>query len=266
MCGMRRASTRVVQAAALMAGVQYGPSVLTLGAWGSLRALPFDLCRWQGPRGGPTAAGSADDRAVALTFDDGPDPDSTPLVLDRLDQLGLVATFFCLGWRVEQSPGLVAEILRRGHQVETHGYRHGHHLGHGPGWVADDLRKAKDAMAASGLEPTWYRPTYGQLTGSTLWMARRLGWRLVLWSAWGREWATTDPHAVVDRVDRRLRPGAIVLLHDSDHYGPPGMARVALEALEPLAERLAARGLGARTLDGLCPVAAAKRGAVPGVG
>lgn len=221
---------------------QYVPSTVTLGQWTSLPALPGGLCRWQGP---------ADRPQVALTFDDGPHPEATPAVLDRLDELGLRATFFPLGSLAEDHPDLVAEVLRRGHQLGTHGYHHRHHLARTPGWVRADLAAADRAMAALDVHPTWYRPSYGQATGATLLAARRQGWRTVLWSAWGREWATDDPGRVAALVARRLRPGAVVLLHDNDAFGPPDMWRVGLGALEAVAAELDRRRLSAVTMDEL---------------
>jgi len=225
---------------------QYVPSVLALGQWSSWRRVPGEVCRWRGP-----SRACGDRPAVALTFDDGPDPHGTPAVLDQLDALGLRATFFCLGERAERFEDLVAEIGRRGLQIETHGHRHEHHLARTPGWVGRDLAAARRAMEGCRVSPRWYRPTYGQLTGSTLVAARLQGWGLVLWSAWGREWTTSDPARVVANVSRGLGPGAIVLLHDSDRFGPDGMADVARRALAPLADELERRGLAAVTLDQL---------------
>jgi peptidoglycan/xylan/chitin deacetylase (PgdA/CDA1 family) len=188
---------------------------------------------------------------VSLTFDDGPSPDTTPLVLDRLDELGLVATFFCLGSLVEVNPDLVGEVLRRGHQVEVHGHQHEHHFLHTPWWVSDDLDAAVDALTAAGAPPKWFRPPFGQTTGGTMLAARRHGLGLVLWSAWGREWAEPDAISVARRVCRQLTGGAIVLLHDTDSYSPPGSCRRAIEALRPIASYLDENGLNAVTLDQL---------------
>lgn len=242
------AATTAGRWAALTAGAalsaQYVPSTVALGQWAPWAALPGGLCRWRGP---------AERAAMALTFDDGPHPEATPAVLDRLEALGLRATFFMLGTEVERYPDLVHEVARRGHLVASHGHRHRHHLTRPPRWVAADLARAADRLAGLGFWPRWYRPSYGQATGATLWLARRRGWQSVLWSAWGREWATDDPAAVVQRIGRRLRPGAIVLLHDSDRYGTPGMWRLGLEALGPVAELADRRGLQAMTLDELNP-------------
>jgi len=181
---------------------------------------------------------------------------STPRILDRLDQLGLGATFFCLGQLVDRDPDLAVEIRHRGHQVETHGYRHVHHFTRGPGWVRSDLEAALEALGRSGFAPRWYRPPYGQITAGTAIAAGLRRLNTVLWSAWGREWTTSDPAAVVARVKRGLAPGSIVLLHDSDFLSRAGTARVVEEALGPLADELDRRGLKTVTLDELVGAAA----------
>lgn len=222
--------------------VQYLPSTVTLGQWASLQALPGGLCRWQGPAGRGQ---------VALTFDDGPSPEATPAVLDRLDELGLRATFFPLASMAEREPDLLGEVVRRGHQVGVHGYDHFHHLTATPVRIWADLVRADRVLQSLGVRPTWYRPSYGQATGTTLVAARARRWRTVLWSAWGREWTTRDPHEVAARIARRLRPGAVVLLHDHDAFGAEGMWRVGLGALEEVAAELERRRLSAVTLDEL---------------
>lgn len=232
---------------ALAAGAlaaQYLPSTVTLGQWTSLQALPGGLCRWQGP---------TDGGRVALTFDDGPSPEATPAVLDRLDDLGLRGTFFPLGSLAEREPDLIGEIVRRGHQIGVHGHDHFHHLARSPAWVWTDLGRADRAMQSVGIFPTWYRPSYGQATGSTLVAARLRGWRTVLWSAWGREWTTKDHHEVAARIASRLRPGSVVLLHDNDSFGTAGMWRVGLAALDEVAAELERRRLEAVTMDELVP-------------
>jgi peptidoglycan/xylan/chitin deacetylase (PgdA/CDA1 family) len=217
------------------------PSVVSLGQWLPVRALPGGWCRWRGP----AAA------RVALTFDDGPDPDLTPKLLDRLDDLELRATFFCLGEHAAAHPDLVREAVRRGHQVETHGHRHEHHFARRPAWIRADLDAAVDALGAAGVRPRWFRPPYGQTTGPTMVEARRHHLELVLWSVWGREWDEPDAAHVAHRVGAALEPGAIVLLHDRDVDSPPGSAQRALDALESIVGELDRRRLSAVTLDTL---------------
>ena len=220
----------------------YLPSVCVLGQWSPipLGALPFGWCRWRVP---------ASSGAVALTLDDGPSPDATPRTLDLLDELDMRATFFVLGSQAEAHPELIGEILRRGHGVGSHGYVHEHHLLHSPAWIRRDLDRSVAALEALGCRPRWYRPTYGQLTARTILEARRNDMEVVLWSAWGREWAETDPAPVIGRLERKLEPGAIVLLHDTDVRCPPGTAARTRATLRLLTARLDEMSLRAVTLD-----------------
>lgn len=220
------------------------PSTLVLGQWLSRGALPFGLCRWRG---------TLDGNSIAITFDDGPDPTGTPAILDRLDDLGWQATFFMLGDQVERWPELAAEVANRGHEIATHGYAHRHHLASSPGWIWRDLARAVRTMDDVALRCRWYRPTYGQVTGTTLVAARAMGLSPVLWSAWGREWTTVDPLAVSRRIEHRIGPGGIVLLHDSDAHGPAGMWRGALGALDELARAFERRRLCPVTMSQLVP-------------
>ncbi len=226
------------------------PSALALGTWTSLRRAPGGLCHWRLARAESGSDGERG-RSIALTFDDGPSEDSTPHILDRLDRLGLSATFFCLGSMVDCSPELVGEIARRGHSIATHGYSHEPHLLRSPLWVTRDLAAAKGSMATAGAGVRWFRPPYGVVSGTTILASRRLGMGIVLWSAWGREWADPEPRAVAERICRRLEPGAIVLLHDADSTSPPGTWKVTFEALGHIADEIHARGLETVSVDAL---------------
>jgi len=182
---------------------------------------------------------------VAVTFDDGPQPESTPAFLEALDRLGWKATFFMLGSMVDRSPGLAAEVAAAGHEIAVHGYTHRSEMFRTPGAIDDDLARAVGSVsAATDRTLRWFRPPYGTLSAGGVRAARRQRLRTVLWSTWGRDWrGQATPATVVDDVAQFLGPGATVLLHDSDCTSAPGAWRSALGALEPLAELFAARGL-----------------------
>ena len=187
---------------------------------------------------------------VAITFDDGPDPRSTPAVLDALDRLGWSATFFCLGQMTAATPGLVAELVAAGHEVGVHGYVHTGAIRRSPAALTDDVRRARDAIAgASGVQPTWYRPPFGELSLGSWSAARANGLRRVLWSAWGRDWrAEATPATVVADLDRGVLDGGTVLLHDSDCTSAPGSWHNTVGALPLLADHLDRLGLTAGRL------------------
>ena len=193
----------------------------------------------------PGLAGTGRPEHVALTFDDGPQPTSTPAFLQALQRLGWRATFFMLGSMVRANPALAAEVAAAGHEVAVHGDRHRSQLLQTPRAVADDLRRAVGTITnATGRRPTWVRPPYGTLSTGGILAARAQGLRTVLWTAWGRDWRDdASPASVVATVARDLRPGATVLLHDSDCTSAPGAWRNALGALDPLADVFAAAGL-----------------------
>ncbi|MFE0760358.1 polysaccharide deacetylase family protein [Streptomyces smyrnaeus] len=186
--------------------------------------------------------GSADH--IALTFDDGPDPRSTPHFLRELDRLGVRATFFLQGAAARRHPALVRRTAAEGHELAVHCWEHQ------PPWLprplADraDLERAMTAVRESaGSEPRWYRPPYGVLTATRWWAARRLGLQPVLWTAWGRDWQPdTDPDGVLSQLRDRLTGGATVLLHDSDRNSAPFSWRVTLAALPRLVDRCRAAG------------------------
>jgi peptidoglycan/xylan/chitin deacetylase (PgdA/CDA1 family) len=198
----------------------------------------------------PTLVGRGRADHVALTFDDGPDPRSTPAVLEELERQGWQATFFMLGTMARQSPSLVGEVIAAGHEVAVHGDEHKNMLRRTPRAARDDIRRATDTVAElAGQEPTWFRPPFGILSAGALSGARRAGLRTVLWTTWGRDWRKeATPDTVVADVCRRYVEGGTVLLHDSDCESYPGSWRSTLGALPLLAERFAARGLAVGAL------------------
>ena len=193
----------------------------------------------------PLLSGKALSDHVALTFDDGPDAEATPLFLKLLRERGIRATFFLLGSQVSSAPRLAADIADDGHEIGVHGWRHRYLPLRGPMATHDDLLAAKEIITAtSGITPWLFRPPYGVLSTAALVSARRLGLTPVLWSAWGREWTPgSTPASVHATLSGGLVGGATVLLHDSDCTSPAGSWRSALGALPLLLDECERRGL-----------------------
>ena len=194
------------------------------------RALRIAIC--------PRLAGMGRPDHLALTFDDGPDPDATPAVLEALDRLGVTATFFMLGAQVARHPQVAAAVVAAGHEAAVHGFTHRNHLARGPVDVCRDVTHAASVVAAAtGTRPTWFRPPYGVMTAASLVATRRAGLRPVLWTAWGRDWEDRSPAQVAATVRGQLAPGGTVLLHDSDCTTQvAGSWRATVVALPLLAE------------------------------
>ena len=192
---------------------------------------------------GLSGVGRADH--VALTFDDGPDPDSTPAFLNLLSGFGARATFFLVGQRIRQSPEIVRRIVDEGHEVAVHGWRHKYLFAQSP-----QLGRCVDAVAeVAGVRPVWFRPPYGVVTATALAAASRYELRTVLWTRWAKDW-TAD--ATADSVHNMLAPGiaggATLLLHDAGCSRSPDAWRSTLQALPRVLRECADHGLQVGTL------------------
>lgn len=184
-------------------------------------------------------------RGVLLSFDDGPHPQGTPAVLAALDRAGGPAVFFVSGEQAVRYPQLVREIAAQGHELGLHGYRHQTRRQWSHPLLADDTRRALDAVSAvSGAVPRLYRPPRGVFTFTGLRLIHDLGLRPLLWSRWGRDWERRATAATIaDHATAALRAGDVMLLHDADHYGAHESWRATAAALPLILDRVAAAGL-----------------------
>lgn len=202
------------------------------------------VCSGSGIFGHPVRGTTGARDELALTFDDGPDPQWTPRVLDTLDAHGHRATFFLIGARAARHPELVREIVRRGHEVANHTWRHSYLTPFvAPERLATELRRTSTLLAElTGTRPRWFRPPVGLLSPRVVEGARRAALDLVTWTATARDGVA---RTTVDRALRRLRPhvrpGAILVLHD---VAPAGArAPIVLDVLLPLLDRCRRSGL-----------------------
>jgi peptidoglycan/xylan/chitin deacetylase (PgdA/CDA1 family) len=158
------------------------------------------------------------ERVVALTFDDGPNPESTPLVLETLARHGASATFFALGRRVQAHPELVRQIAAAGHVVANHTVTHPRLVNMPFAAVMRELRSGERALRGAlgrSRHPGIMRPPFGAMDKRASLVARALGYTVVNWSASGDDWQGEPAQVIAGRVLERVQPGGIVLLHDS---------------------------------------------------
>jgi peptidoglycan/xylan/chitin deacetylase (PgdA/CDA1 family) len=190
-------------------------------------------------------------RQVALTFDDGPDAEATPRVLDLLDAAGARATFFCIGHRARQRPALVREIVARGHSVENHGDSHSRATAmFGYARLRADIVAAQETLAdITGRRPRWFRPLGGFRNPWLDPILHQQDLRLACWTRRGLDSVRRDPRPVYRRLTRRLGPGDILLLHDGDSARTAAGVPVSVEVLPPLLAALRAAELEPVTLD-----------------
>lgn len=194
-------------------------------------------------------------REVALTFDDGPEPAVTPLVLDMLDQANVRATFFCIGHKAERHPDLCREIVRRSHQVENHGHAHAKAFAtFGPRRMTADILAAQDClMALTGRRPRFFRATAGLRNPFLEPVLARLDLQLAAWTRRPYDTRCGDADTVLRRLTQHLGPGDILLLHDGNSALTKNGQPVILAALPRLLDHLIAQHLHPVPLDAACP-------------
>jgi len=200
----------------------------------------------------PAAAASR--REIALTIDDGPDPEVTPQVLDLLDAAGARATFFCIGWRARENPALCQEIIARGHQVENHGDAHAKAFAtFGPGRMRADIAAAQETLTSiCGRRPRFFRATAGLRNPFLDPVLAGLDLKLAAWTRRPYDTRCSDPDTVLRRLLRQLAAGDILLLHDGNAARTAAGQPVILAVLPRLLATLAEQQLTSVTLDDAC--------------
>jgi peptidoglycan/xylan/chitin deacetylase (PgdA/CDA1 family) len=191
-------------------------------------------------------------RTIALTFDDGPNPEVTPQVLDLLEQYDARGTFFLIGRHVRACPALTAEIVARGHEIGNHTDTHPNLLWQSRRRILDELERCSASIAdATGRRPRIMRPPWGYRPPQVYAAASDAGFgRLVLWSRSARDWTPQQPVQVIRRL-RGIRGRDIVLLHDGFHGSLGADRRQTVQALEYWLPRWKSQGLTCISIGGV---------------
>ena len=203
-------------------------------------ALSSDRCSTRLP---------GDEPVVSFTFDDGPNPRTTPRILEILRREGVHATFFVLGRHAERWPELVRRAALDGHQLGNHGYFHRKLHRRSPGYVRDDLtRGTEQIVRASGVRPRHFRAPHGFRSPWVTPIAASLGQRTVGWSLGVWDSARPGADVIAERTLAGMHAGSILLLHDGDGYDPDGDRLQTAEALPAILDGLRRRGFRFTTL------------------
>lgn len=177
------------------------------------------------------AVGEAEGKVVALTFDDGPHEICTAELLDGLKERGVKVTFFLMGQSIEGNEELVRRMQQEGHLIGNHSYRHIQLTKAGEERVCDAVEQTGTMIEEiTGIRPQYLRPPYGDWNDR---LECRLDLTTVFWSVDSLDWKLKDSGRIVDYVEKRVRSGDIVLMHDIF----PTSVEAALELIDDLKEQ-----------------------------
>lgn len=188
---------------------------------------------------GPMAiAGTrTDQKVVALTFDHSWGNKFTPSILDTLQKNNTKVTFFIMGPWAQKYPEVAKRMVADGHEIASHGYRHENYGDMSADWVRQDIQKAHGQIKeVTGVDPTLLRPPNGHYSQQSLKVTDELGYKTIIWNVDSLDWKNPGRDVIINRVMKRIKPGAIILLHASDT--PVQTA----DALPLLLERINAEG------------------------
>jgi peptidoglycan/xylan/chitin deacetylase (PgdA/CDA1 family) len=195
---------------------------------------------------------------IAMTFDDGPSPETTPRLLDILKQRNIKATFFMIGQNAERNPAIVKRILAEGHEIGNHSWTHPQLSKLPDDRVTEEINKTQNAIKdASGYAPVLMRPPYGAITARQKeWIEKQFGLSVIIWSVDPFDWKRPGASVIEQRILAGARPGAIVLSHD--------IHKQTVDAMPATLDALAAKGFKFVTVSQLIAMNKPKSSPTPG--
>jgi len=218
--------------AALAAGVAYFHA-----QWPTSQVYGATICRGPGDR-----------KRIALTYDDGPNPEHTPALLDLLERSGAKATFFSIGRWAEREPALLREVSAAGHAIGNHTFTHPTMPLLSSAAVSDEMARCRAAVEAAGIEfstvdgEMLMRPPYGRRRPGTLKAVRADGYVPVTWSITCYDWRRTPTRRSIGRRAARAGEGDVILMHDGGSTEPAADRSRSVAATEDTIARLGAEG------------------------
>jgi peptidoglycan-N-acetylglucosamine deacetylase len=194
---------------------------------------------------------------IAMTFDDGPSPETTPRLLDILKQRNIKATFFMIGQNAERNPAIVQRILAEGHEIGNHSWTHPQLSKLSDDRVTEEVNKTQAAIKnACGYTPVLLRPPYGAITArQKQWIEQQFGLSVIIWSVDPFDWKRPGASVIEQRILAGARPGAIILSHD--------IHKQTVDAMPATLDALAAKGFKFVTVSQLIAMNKPKSSASP---
>ena len=183
----------------------------------------------------------ATEQMVSLTFDDGPNPKTTPLILDILKKYNAKATFFILGQNIAGNEDIIRRMVAEGHEVANHSWSHPNFKTLSPEQIKQEVEQTQSALEKiTGRRPIMIRPPYGSVNQMVM---DAMNLPAMYWSVDSLDWKSRDPKAILEVVKANTRPGSIILMHD--------IHQSTVDSMDSVLQHLQAQGYSLDTLPNL---------------
>jgi peptidoglycan-N-acetylglucosamine deacetylase len=194
--------------------------------------------------------GDTDKKKVSLTFDDGPDNDATPKILDILHDNRVKATFCVVGRQVETFPEILERIAKEGHEICNHSWSHEELPRLTTCQVIKEIKKTeKIIQSITGIKTDFFRPPYGLVTDADLWLINDLGMKTIVWNVETYDYLGISEDKIIKIVNRDVSPGSIILQHSLQWKH--GVLNGTINALPNIINQLQSKGMEFVTVNSL---------------
>ena len=195
-----------------------------------------------------------DKKQVVLTFDDGPSPEWTPMILDELKLAGIKALFFMIGYHVQKYPGIARRVADEGHTIGNHGYAHSVILYYTPAEIEEEIKYTEHVIEKyTGQTTKYFRPPKAWLSKPMKEKISSMGYQTILWSLNSKDWVSFSYKSMVRYIAKHIKSGDILLFHDSGNVTSTegGNRLQTVKAISLLAETLRGKGFNFVTIEEL---------------
>jgi len=194
------------------------------------------------------------EKFVALTFDDGPHPLFTNRLLDIFKEKGIKATFFVAGNKIEKHKKIISRMIAEGHELGNHSYSHKNLIFKKKSMIREEIVKTDRLLRELGVKgDIHFRPPFGRLLFAACSVIASLNKKVIMWNVPTRDFKESDPNVILKRIYKRIKPGAIIVLHDSgiERPGKKIDRQATIDVVKMLIDGLPKRGYEFRTISEL---------------
>ena len=193
-------------------------------------------------------------KQVALTFDDGPHPEFTIKLLDLFKEKGIKATFFVTGKNIEKQKNIISRIIKEGHELGNHSYSHKNLIFKKKSFIKKEIEKTDVLLRKLGVKgEILFRPPFGRLLFTASSVLASLNKKVIMWNVPTKDYKEKDPNVILKRIYKRIKPGSIIVLHDSgiERSGKKIDRQTTINAVKVLINELPKKGYEFRTVSEL---------------